>query len=286
MAWSESISKAIAYIEAHLQEPLSVEDIARAAALSPFYFQRGFSMLCDMSVGEYIRRRRLSQAGLAVLMSERSVLDIALDYGYDSADGFTKAFTRFHGVTPTTLRKSGGAIVSFAPLSLKISLEGGRNMEYRIEKKAAFTVLCRAATFTYDEGPTKVPAFWQEHFAAGGAQTVCGLYGINIDEQMSGDTFEYLIADPYDPAMVLTQEYTTRTIPAHTWAVFPCRGKMAESLRAVNAQIFSEWLPGNGDYEIAAGINIERYDDAAKYEKGIQDDNYYSEVWLPIQKKS
>lgn len=219
-------------------------------------------------------------------MSERSVLDIALDYGYDSADGFTKAFTRFHGVTPTTLRKSGGAIVSFAPLSLKISLEGGRNMEYRIEKKEAFTVLCRAATFTYDEGPTKVPAFWQEHFAAGGAQTVRGLYGINIDEQMSGDTFEYLIADPYDPATALTPEYTTRTIPAHTWAVFPCRGKMAESLRAVNEQIFSEWLPGNGDYEIAAGINIERYDDAAKYEKGIQDDNYYSEVWLPIQKKS
>lgn len=108
MAWSESISKAIAYIEAHLQEPLSVEDIARAAALSPFYFQRGFSMLCDMSVGEYIRRRRLSQAGLAVLMSERSILDIALDYGYDSADGFTKAFTRFHGLTPTALRKSGG----------------------------------------------------------------------------------------------------------------------------------------------------------------------------------
>lgn len=285
MAWSESISKAIAYIEAHLQEPLSVEDIARAAALSPFYFQRGFSMLCDMSVGEYIRRRRLSQAGLAVLMSERSILDIALDYGYDSADGFTKAFTRFHGLTPTALRKSGGAIVSFAPLSLKISLEGGRSMEYRIEKKAAFTVLCRAATFTYDEGPTKVPAFWQEHFAAGGAQTVRGLYGINIYEQMSGDTFEYLIADPYDPAMVLTQEYTTRTIPAHTLAVFPCRGKMAESLRAVNAQIFSEWLPGNGDYEIAAGINIERYDDAAKYEKGIQDDNYYSEVWLPIQKR-
>lgn len=234
----------------------------------------------------YERWRIYTQAGLAVLMSERSILDIALDYGYDSADGFTKAFTRFHGVTPTTLRKSGGAIVSFAPLSLKISLEGGRNMEYRIEKKAAFTVLCRAATFTYDEGPTKVPAFWQELFAAGGAQTVRGLYGINIDEQMSGDTFEYLIADPYDPAMVLTREYTTRTIPAHTWAVFPCRGKMAESLRAVNAQIFSEWLPGNGDYEIAAGINIERYDDAAKYEKGIQDDNYYSEVWLPIQKKS
>lgn len=285
MAWSESISKAIAYIEAHLQEPLDVKDIARAAALSPFYFQRGFTMLCGMSVGEYIRKRRLSQAGLAVLMSEQNIIDIALACGYESPDGFTKAFTRFHGVTPTELRKSGGTVVSFAPLTLKISLEGGRNMDYRIEKKEAFTVLCRKATFSYEEGPSKVPAFWQEHFAAGGAQTVRGLYGINMDETMKGDTFDYLIADPYDPAVAIPEGFTTCTIPAHTWAVFPCRGKMTEAMQAVNRQIFSEWLPAHSDIDLAAGINVECYDDAAKYPNGIQDENYYSEVWLPIRKK-
>lgn len=157
MTWSESISAAIRYIEEHLAEPLSVEEIARAATLSPFYFQRGFAMLCGMSVGEYIRKRRLSQAGLAVLASDRPIIDIALDFGYDSPDGFTKAFTRFHGVTPTALRKSGGTVVSFAPLVIKLSLEGGRNMEYRIEKKDAFTVLCRAQTFSYEEGQPGCP---------------------------------------------------------------------------------------------------------------------------------
>ena len=285
MAWSESISNAIAYIEAHLQEPLNVEDIARAAALSPFYFQRGFAMLCGMSVGEYVRKRRLSQAGLAVLASERPIIEIALDAGYDSPDGFTKAFTRFHGITPTALRRSGGAVVSFAPLSLKISLEGGRNMEYRIEKKDTFTVLCRQANFSYEEGPAEVPAFWQSHFAAGGSATVRGCYGINIDTEMRGDRFDYLIADPYDPAIAIPEGFTTRTIPAHTWAVFPCRGKMAEAMQAVNKQIFSEWLPANNAYDIAAGINVECYDDASKYPDGIQDANYYSEVWIPIKEK-
>lgn len=285
MAWSESISAAIAYIENHIKEPLNVEDIARAAALSPFYFQRGFAMLCDMSVGEYIRKRRLSQAALDVRMSERAIIDIALDYGYDSADGFTKAFTRFHGLTPTALRKSGGTVVSFAPLVLKLSLEGGKNMEYRIEKKDAFTVLCREKTFSYEEGPTSVPAFWQEHFAAGGGATVRGLYGINIDEAMAGDQFTYLIADPYDPAVAIPEGFTTRTIPAHTWAVFTCRGKMAEAMQEVNRYIFSEWLPASADYDIAAGINVERYDDASKYPDGIHDANYYSEVWVPIKKK-
>lgn len=285
MAWSESIAAAVRYIEDHLLEPLEIGEIACAAALSPFYFQRGFAMLCGMSVGEYIRKRRLSQAGLAVLASDRPIIDIALDAGYDSPDGFTKAFTRFHGITPTALRKNGGTVVSFAPLVLKLSLEGGRNMEYRIEKKDAFTVLCRAETFSYEEGPVRVPAFWQEHFSAGGGATVRGLYGINIDVAMSGETFDYLIADPYDPAVAIPDGFTTRTIPAHTWAVFPCRGKMAEAMQAVNKQIFSEWLPANGVYEIAAGINVEHYDDASKYPDGIHDVNYYSEVWVPVRKK-
>lgn len=285
MAWSESISAAISYIEEHLAESLSVEEIARAATLSPFYFQRGFAMLCGMSVGEYIRKRRLSQAGLVVLASDRPIIDIAMDAGYDSPDGFTKAFTRFHGITPTALRKNGGTVVSFAPLVLKLSLEGGRNMEYRIEEKDAFTVLCRAQTFSYEEGPARVPAFWQEHFAAGGGAIVRGLYGINIDADMTGERFDYLIADPYDPAVAIPDGFTTRTIPAHTWAVFPCRGKMAEAMQAVNKQIFSEWLPANGVYEIAAGINVEHYDDASKYPDGIHDVNYYSEVWVPVRKK-
>lgn len=285
MAWNESIAAAVRYIEDHLLEPLEIGEIACAAALSPFYFQRGFAMLCGMSVGEYIRKRRLSQAGLAVLASDRPIIDIALDAGYDSPDGFTKAFTRFHGITPTALRKNGGTVVSFAPLVLKLSLEGGRNMEYRIEKKDSFTVLCRAQTFSYEEGPARVPAFWQEHFAAGGGATVRGLYGINIDVAMSGETFDYLIADPYDPAVAIPDGFTTRTIPAHTWAVFPCRGKMAEAMQAVNKQIFSEWLPANGVYEIAAGINVEHYDDASKYPDGIHDVNYYSEVWVPVRKK-
>lgn len=285
MAWSESIAAAVRYIEDHLLEPLEIGEIARAAALSPFHFQRGFAMLCGMSVGEYIRKRRLSQAGLAVLASDRPIIDIALDAGYDSPDGFTKAFTRFHGITPTALRKNGGTVVSFAPLVLKLSMEGGRNMEYRIEKKEAFTVLCRAQTFSYEEGPARVPDFWREHFATGGSAVVRGLYGINIDADMAGERFDYLIADPYDPAVGIPEGFVTRTIPAHTWAVFPCRGKMAEAMHTVNKQIFSEWLPSNGTYDIASGINVERYDDASKYPEGIHDTSYYSEVWVPVRKK-
>ena len=116
MDWVESIRRAIQYIEANLREELTIRDIARQAALSPFYFQKGFAMLCGMTVGEYIRQRRLSAAGLEVLMTDRKIIDIAMEFGYDSPDSFTKAFARFHGSTPAALRKSGGAARSFAPL--------------------------------------------------------------------------------------------------------------------------------------------------------------------------
>ena len=140
MDWVTSIHQAIQYIEEHLREELTIREIAQQAALSPFYFQKGFAMLCGMTVGDYIRQRRLSAAGLEVLTTE---------FGYDSPDSFTKAFVRFHGLTPAALRKSGGAVRSFAPLRIKVTLEGGQNMDCKIMKKEAFTVLCRAKTFKY-----------------------------------------------------------------------------------------------------------------------------------------
>lgn len=284
MGWVESIHKATKYIEENLRGDLNIQDISRQAALSPFYFQKGFAMLCGMTVGEYIRQRRLSVAGLEVLTTDRKIIDIALEFGYDSPDSFTKAFSRFHGITPAALRKSGGAVRSFAPLKIKIIMEGGQNMDCNIMKKDAFTVLCRARTFKYEDAVAQVPQFWSEHFRSGGGNVLCGMYGINIDESMGSSEFVYLIADNYDPTQEIPDGFTTRTIPAHTWAVFPCTGKMPQALLGLNQQIFSQWLPTNTDYKIAAGINVEMYSDASKFENGIQDQDYYYEIWIPVEK--
>lgn len=158
-------------------------------------------------------------------------------------------------------------------------------MDCRIQKKEAFTVLCRAKTFRYEEGAEQVPQFWAEHFRTGGGETVHGMYGINLDESMGGSEFEYLIADNYDPVKEIPAGFITRTIPAYTWAVFPCTGKMPQALMELNRQIFSQWLPVNTDYRIAAGINVEMYSDASRFENGAQDQDYYCEVWLPVEKK-
>ena len=158
-------------------------------------------------------------------------------------------------------------------------------MDYRIENKDAFTVIAKSRIFPYEGAENTIPSFWQEHQMSSSAQTVRGIYGINHDENMSGDTFEYLIADPCAPGAKAPYGYEIRTIPAFTWAVFPIRGAMPDALQNVNSRIFSEWLPGLKEYEFAAGYCVEYYDDPQKYAKGTQDADYYCEIWIPIRQK-
>lgn len=285
MGWIEGISDAINYIEDNITEELTIENIAKQAFVSSFYFQKGFAMLCGFTVGEYIRQRRLTLAGSELVSTGRKIIDIALKYGYDSPDSFTKAFLRFHGVTPTAVRKDGAMLKSFAPLKIKFSLEGGFIMDYKIIEKEAFTVMGVAKVFKYDTAGTEIPKFWTEHYQTGKDKIVCGMYGVCVDESMGSDEFEYLIADNYTTSSEIPDGFVTKVIPKHSWAIFACKGAMPASLQNTNQKIFSEWLPNCKDYEIAAGYNIEMYTNVADYPNGNQDENYYSEIWIPVQKK-
>ena len=158
-------------------------------------------------------------------------------------------------------------------------------MDYRITKKDSFTVLGVSEKFSYDGAKKKIPEFWKNHFASGGGKHVCGMFGINIDENMGGTEFEYLIADIYNPIAEIPEGFVTKVIPSFTWAVFPCMGAMPEALQNVNEKIFSEWLPALREYEFAAGYCIEMYDGPSKYPDGTGDENYYSEIWIPVKKK-
>lgn len=284
MEWMKVIGDSIQYIENHMSDELSVDDIAKHIGIASFYYQKGFSMLCGFTVTEYIRNRRLALAGNEIIGTDQKIIDIAMKYGYDSPDSFTKAFTRFHGSTPTAVRKDNAMLKSFAPLKIKVLLEGGYLMDYRIEKKEEFTVIANAKTFAYESAKEIIPQFWHEHYASGKSQAVCGEFGINIDEMMGMDTFEYLIADTYRGQDV-PDGFVLRTIPSFYWAVFPCRGAMPTALQDVNTKIFTEWLPAINEYEFAAGYCIEMYDDPQKYSKGTMDENYYCEIWIPVKRK-
>lgn len=275
--WIDGIQSAIRYIEENIEEDLNIEDIAACSYVSAFHFQRMFNMLCGVTVGEYIRNRRLTLAGQELSKDSNKIINIAMKYGYTSPDSFARAFSRFHGISPSTAMKKGAQLRAYAPLRIKILMEGGTMLEYKIAEKAAFTVVGKSKKFNTDTSYTDITRFWQEHIQSGENQIVCGTYGICIDDE--GNTFDYLIADNYIPWNEIPNGYITKVIPAGTWAVFPCRGKLPNSLQEVNTKIWSEWVPNCKKYKLAGNYNVELYTPPTE-----NPEDTYCEIWIPIEK--
>ncbi|MCR4840578.1 MAG: AraC family transcriptional regulator [Lachnospiraceae bacterium] len=258
--WIEGFQASIDYIEQNLSEELNIENIAKTAALSSFYYQRIFGAMCGITVGEYIRARRMTLAAQELACSDNKVIDIALKYGYDSPDSFAKAFRNFHGITPAQAKETGASLRSFAPLHIKISLEGGNMLNYKIVEKAPFTVVGIKKQFNAETSYTDIPKFWSEWMSD--MKGLKGMFGICAD--MDGKNFNYLIADLYEPWKDIPDGCETFQVPGGLWAVFMCKGPMPESMQQVNTQIWSEWLPSLKGYTLAGNYSMEFYLPPAK----------------------
>ncbi|MBQ6858636.1 MAG: AraC family transcriptional regulator [Clostridia bacterium] len=276
--WTEGICGALAYMEEHLTDELNIADVARQAYMSPFHFQRMFSAMCGVSVGEYIRNRRMTLAAEDLLNTDEKIIDIAVKYGYDSPDSFARAFQRFHGILPSQARRSCASLRAYAPIRIQLTMKGGHMMEYRIAEKPAFTVMGIKRMFSDETSYQKIPEFWLEVMRSAN-KPVCGMYGVCIDLKENEGEFEYLIADNYIPWKEIPAGCEVRTIPASLWAVFPCRGPLPKALQDVNTRMWSEWLPACKSYRLAGNYNIEMYAPPAE-----NPEDTYSEIWLPVEK--
>lgn len=134
MEWTESLRSAIAYMEEHLLDDISADDVAEAVHISSFYMQKAFRIMTGYSVGEYIRYRRLYLAALDVITEKEKIIDLAYKYGYETPESFTKAFSRFHGMSPVQIRKDAFQIKTFLPLKIKLEIKGGNDMDVTVEK--------------------------------------------------------------------------------------------------------------------------------------------------------
>lgn len=290
MDWITGISKAIDYIEEHITELTDYARAAKEACSSPFNFQRVFALLCGYTLGDYVRMRRLTLAGEELLSTDAKVIDVALKYGYDSPESFSRAFTRFHGVSPSAVRK-GAAIRSFSRICVKLILTGGSIMEYRIEKKQAAKIICRRREFTKpgdDYTNREIPEFWNECGRDGSIQKLCGyikdsarfkgLLGVCFSTEMTDSGFPYGIGAEYDGESD-PQDFEIVEIPAYTYAVFTVRGRMPDAFRETYRKICTEFFPQSG-YEYGNGVEIEVYPSA-----DVQNPDYTCEIWIAVKPK-
>ena len=278
MEWIQSINKAIEYMEEHLTEDIHCEEVAGYVHISLFHFQRTFNLLTGMTVGEYIRKRRLSLAGEELTKQDVKVIDVALKYAYNSPESFTKAFTRFHGITPSQAKR-GCELKSFNKLIVKISVEGGKIMDYRIEKKVEFRLLVYAKIFTDESSEKGIPAFWEEYYQKEMYKKAPGYLGICAQEKKGGGEFMYGIGCDADDVKEIPEGFRVIHIPAYTWAIFKCVGPTPDAIQKTWEDIYREWLPGT-DYALIPDYEIENY---------LPGDNtsrdYVSEIWIPVAEK-
>lgn len=268
----EGIQAAIDYIEENLTGEIDVHDVAARAYVSAFHFQRIFSSLCGVPLGEYIRRRRLTLAAQELTQGMK-VIDAAVKYGYDSPDSFARAFKRFHGVLPSQVHLPGTLLQSFSPMKIDMNQEGGTMLEYKIVEKAPFTVVGYKKQFNNETSYQEIPKWWNEVLA--NQPAVMGMFGVCIDDD--GKLFDYMIADLYQPWQAVPEGCVTHAIPGGTWAVFPCT---LGTLQSTNTKMWRDWLPGCREYKLGGGYNLEFY-----YELNEADPpSSPVELWLPVQK--
>ena len=296
MEWLTAIRTAIGYMEGRLGEAVGLEDVAREVHLSPFFLQRGFSLMTGYGIGEYLRNRRLYEAALDLQRGPEKVIDIAFKYGYETPESFAKAFARFHGATPTQVRE-GAPTRTFLPLTIQITIQGGNQMDCKITPMFPFKVIGFQKEFDYETAYAEIPRFWDEicekyanNVYAGNDPTnpyeqalvdnCIGEYGVCIDD-LGGGKFRYLIAGRYTGGPV-SEGMVLYEFPRGEWAVFDCVGPNPQTLQSVNTRIFQEWLPGNPDYELCGNATVEWYD-CLHGEKN--DPDYHSAIWVPVQWK-
>ena len=278
------VHEAILHIEANLSEEIDLPEVAEQAGYSVFHFGRIFQGVTGETVMDYVRKRRLTEAAKALVQTNRRILDIALDWQYDSHEAFTRAFKRAYGVTPGIFRRRR----VFVPLRMPLSLADiqplgtkGEPMETRIINLPAMRVIGMA--YVGKNENEEIHSLWdvfiprirevQGRIHPGVTLGVCG------DARDDG-SFRYVAGCEVDADAPVPDGMTTFNVPAATYVLVTQRGVLSDEqhgLRAAVNYVYREWLPQSG-YQRAATPDLEWYGE--RFHFGQEDSEM--DIYTPI----
>ena len=280
-----NLNQAMDYIEEHLTEEVSFDELAKKTGISVYHFKRTFSFITGMSLAEYIKKRRLAEANLALLAGEK-VTDVAFKYGYQSIEGFSRAFRDWSGQAPSEVMKTQ-IQKTFPKFSFYIDIKGGQSMDVKLIEKPAFQIVgvSQKVPLQYQGENQAIMELAQRITPQQRAemhtfddiypyQVVNASFDFQEGRTTEGGEMTHMIG------FATSQENTYEdleqlSVPAHTWAVFPNEGPFPPTLQETWARIFSEWLPSSGYQVVAAPeISFTQYQGPAEAK--------YSEIWLAV----
>ncbi|MFJ7409195.1 GyrI-like domain-containing protein [Streptomyces sp. NPDC098077] len=284
----ERLNDAMEHIEARLGERIEAAELARIAMTSEYHFRRMFSALAGLPLSEYIRRRRMTVAGAEVLGDpDRTLLDVAVRYGYDTGEGFARAFRAVHGIGPGEARRTGAVLRSQQRLTFRLVVEGSTAMQYKLVDKEAFRVVGRRARVPLvHEGPNPAIAEFirgigreeLDRIAALSDQEPAGIVGVS--DQLDPSRAEGTELDYYHGVVSGAEppeDLDALDVPAGTWAVFENEGQFPQALQYLWRDVFTQWFPSN-PYTSRPGPEILR---VRLTEEGKRAE---AELWIPVER--
>ncbi|WP_221568414.1 AraC family transcriptional regulator [Alkalihalobacillus sp. TS-13] len=286
----KNLNGAIAYIEENLADEINFKEAARRAYCSEYHFKRMFSFLSGITLSEYVRRRRLTLAAFELKTSKAKVIDIALKYGYNSPDSFTRAFQNLHGITPSEARTNGHLLKSYPRMTIQLTIKGGNEMNYRIEEKEDFRIvgIYKRVPIIFNGVNPEIAAMWQS-LDSDTIDTLKNLSNVEPKGLLSASTNfsegrmeKKGELDHYIGAATIKDcpdNLTALEVPASTWAVFESIGPFPDTLQEIWGRIYSEWFPSS-NYEQTEGPEI-----LWNENKDVSSPTFKSEIWIPVRKK-
>ena len=300
MDWLERMNSAMDYIENNLTGNIELEKAAKLALCSEYHFQRIFTLIANMPIMEYVRRRRMSLAAIDLQQNKTKVLDLALKYGYESHSAFTRAFNSIHGVSPMSARGKGVILKSYPRIYFQFSVKGDIAMDYKIERKKAFSIFGKSKKFKHDAVYAQIPEFWNGNTLDGTAERILteagkklpSIYGPDIygsDDMLlfaanlghDDDGMGYMICQ-IKPDGDVSDDFEVIHIPELDWIVFATQPVTIDA--ATNAiqdlwkRLGAEWFSQNPEFEYANAPAMELYYHAGK---GL----FKVEVAVPLVRK-
>lgn len=295
MEWLDRMNLALSYIEEHLDGEIDVKQLAQITCHSVSNLQRIFPILAEVSLSEYVRRRRLTMAAFELQNSNTKIIDLAMKYGYESPEAFARAFSAMHGIPPSSARSEGVTLKAYPRISFLLTLKGDVAMDYRIETREAFSVYGIEEIFTTEnqENLKALPKFWENVMEDGRYDQLAASTGMQEGDQgelclinaicdyrnTEGSAFPYMLFAFQTPKSK-ADGYAQVIVPQATWAVFRSLKHSIDttsaSVQGLFRRIYSEWLP-NAPYEKVEGYEMELY-----YGAG---DQYHEEIWIRVTPK-
>ena len=256
MSWSARIDLSIDYIERNLSKSIKIGEVAKIAGSSRYHFHRMFYSMTGVTPADYIRRRKLTLAATDLATGDEKVINIALKYGFDSPNAFTRAFRKFHGVPPSKARMPRVRLTVFNRASIKLETKGKVMLGYRIVEKPSFKIVGKSQNFEFDQFIKNGPKFWKDYVGSKDYKLLWELTQGGQGEVSEAPLMSAYFPNEYGSRDIFTdvlglelatedgsEKFESFAVPSSTFAEFNCSYR--NSMKT-NRAIYGEWFASTG----------------------------------------